>query len=88
MTTAITPCNCEHWQFCQACKPYMFEKDGTRKSAQLLALGAQRHDLQELVTAVKAALYSRPGKSVNVTEAFGVLELVKHELFWEMQHAD
>jgi len=88
MTTAIRQCKCEHWQFCQTCKPDMFKKDGTRKSAQILALGAQRQDLQDLVTAVKAALYSRPGRPVNATEAFGVLELVKHELFWEMQHAD
>jgi hypothetical protein len=33
----------------------MYHKDGSRKSARLLALGAQRHDLQELVTAVKDA---------------------------------
>lgn len=88
MTDATKQCKCEHWQFCQTCKPEMYHSDGSRKSARLLALGAQRHDLQELVTAVKEALYSRPGRPVNVTEAFGVLELVKHELFWEMQHAD
>jgi hypothetical protein len=66
----------------------MFHKDGTRKSAALIALNAQRNDLQQLVTAVKQALYSRPGRAVNFTEALGVLELVKLELFWEMQHAD
>lgn len=88
MTDATLQCKCEHWQVCPMCKPEMYQSDGQRKSARLLALGAQRHDLQELVTAVKDALYSRPGRPVNVTEAFGVLELVKHELFWEMQHAD
>lgn len=88
MTREITQCKCEHWQICPDCKPDMHRLDGTRKSARLLALGAQRHDLQELVTDVKNALYSRPGRSVNVTEAFGVLEIVKQELFWEMQHAD
>lgn len=81
-------CKCEHWQTCPVCKPELFRTDGERKSARVLALGAQRNDLQELVTAVKDALYSRPGRPVNVTEAFGVLELVKQELFWEMQHAD
>jgi len=70
------------------CKPEMFHKDGTRKSAALISLNAQRHDLQQLVTAVKQALYSRTGRPVNFTEALGVLELVKLEICYEMQHAD
>lgn len=88
MRNEIRQCQCEHWQFCQTCMPDMFKKDGTRKSAEMIALGAKRHDLQELVTAVKDALYSRPGRPVNFTEALGVLELVKLELFWEMQHGN
>lgn len=59
--------------------------DGTRKSAQTLALGAKRHDLAAMVEAIKDAVYSKPGQPVNFTEALGALELVKLELYNEMK---
>lgn len=88
MTESANQCKCEHWQVCPKCRPELHNEDGSMKSAQVLALGQTRQDLQDLVNAVKDALYSRPGRPVNTCEAFGVLELVKQEIFWEMQHAD
>lgn len=82
----MTECKCEHWQICPTCKPDMFRPDGTRKSAQTLALGAKRHDLAALVDAIKDAVYSKPGHPVNFTEAIGALELVKLELYDEMKN--
>ena len=88
MSTAVKQCKCEHWQICQTCMPHMFDKDGTMKSAQVLALGAKRHDLQVLVDEIKAVVLSKPGRPVNFTEALGALEIVKLELFWTMQQEE
>lgn len=47
------------------------------------ALGARRNDLDALATQIKTLLYEKPGTPLNITEALGVLEVVKAEILAE-----
>jgi len=56
----MTTCNCEHWQACPTCKPYMFDDEGNRltfhgpegpswTNAQAMAMRKIMHDQAEWI---------------------------------------